>query len=63
MKDADYRSWPEVNEALQGAIRYKNARRMVMPKNREKGKRRKRAARKRVIWRFRTLNSAIETRH
>ncbi len=34
-----------------------------MPENREKRKKDKRTARKRVIWKFRTLNSVIETRH
>ena len=63
LKDTDYRSWPEVNEALQGAIRYKNAHRKEMLENREKRKKDKRTARRRVIWKFRTQNSVIETRH
>ena len=56
-------SWPEVDEALQSAIRYKNAHRKEMLENREKRKKDKRTARKRVIWKFRTQNSVIETRH
>ncbi len=63
LKDTDYRSWPEISEALQGAIRYKNAHRKEMLDNREKRKRDRRTARKRVIWKFRTQNSLIETRH
>ena len=63
LKDTDYRSWPEVDAALQSAVRYKNAHRREMLKNRKKRKRDKRTARKRVIWKFRTQNSVIETRH
>ena len=63
LKDTDYRSWPEVDEALQSAIVYKNAHRKEMLENREKRKRDRRIARRRVIWKFRTQNSVIETRH
>ena len=63
LKDTDYTKWPEVDAALQSAIRYKNAHRKEMLENREKRKKDKRTARKRVIWKFRTQNSVIETRH
>ena len=63
LKDTDYRSWPEVDAAIQSAIRYKNAHRKEMLENREKRKKDKRTAGRRVIWKFRTQNSVIETRH
>jgi transposase len=63
LKDTNYTKWPEVDAALQSAIRYKNAHRKEMLENREKRKKDKRTARKRVIWKFRTQNSVIETRH
>lgn len=60
LKDTDYRSWPEVDAALQSAIRYKNSHRKEMLENRERRKRDRRTARKRVIWKFRRQNSVIE---
>ena len=63
LKDTDCISRPEVDEALQSAIRYRNAHRKEMVENREKRERGKRTARKRVIWKFRTQNSVIETPH
>ena len=63
LKDTDYTKWPEVDAALQSAIRYKNAHRKEMLENREKRKKDKRTARRRVIRKFRTQNSVIETRH
>ena len=63
LKDTNYTKWPEVDAALQSAIRYNNAHRKEMLENREKRKKDKRTARKRVIWKFRTQNSVIETRH
>ena len=63
LKDTDYRSWLEVDAAIQSAIRYKNSHRKEMLENRERRKRDRRTARKRVIWKFRTQNSVIETRH
>ena len=56
LKDTDYRTWPEVDAALQSAIRYKNAHRIEKLENREKRKRDRRTARRRVIWKFRTKN-------
>ncbi|MDG6999438.1 MAG: transposase, partial [Nitrososphaerota archaeon] len=63
LKDTDYRKWPEADAALQSAIRYKNAHRKEMLENRERRKKDRRKARKRVIWKFRTQNSVIETGH
>ena len=63
LNDTSYTKWSEVDAALRSVIRYKNAHRKEMLENREKRKRDRRTARRRVIWKFRTQNSVIETRH